>query len=578
MKRQWEPDELAAEWTLSPGDLTLLANKAGATRLGFAALLAFFRHEGCFPTHKQEVPGAVVVHLASQVGVPADAYVAYDWRGRAIKYHRAQIRAAFGFRETTIRDADALVGWLVREVLPRERALDRIRAALYAQCRERYLEPPTPERVERLVRSALAMHEQQLSRTIYERLSPRAVAALDALLTAAAAAATAAAPGAGEEAGEAVRPAVAAQVALKSDPGPAGLASLLAEVAKLQQLRRLELPPDLLADVASKTRQAYRQRVQVEEPHELRRHPAPLRTTLLAAWAALRSGELTDNLVEVLIQTIERIGTAAEHRVEQALLADFRRVTGKTGLLFRVAEAAVEHPDGIVREVVFPAVGGEHVLRELVKEYKATGPGYRRKLHQAMRRSYQAHYRRLLPPLLDTLEFHSNNETHRPLVQALDLLKRYAGSKARTFAAEEAVPIRGVVRPGWRELVVEPDKKGRQRVNRISYELCVLEAVRERVRWKEVWVPGADRYRNPADDLPPDFATRREAYYQALGQPVEADAFLAGLQREMREALAGLDRALPTNRDVRLVRKPDGTGRIRLSPLTALPEPPTWPA
>jgi TnpA family transposase len=571
MKRLWEPDELVAEWTLGPGDLTLLANKAGATRLGFAALLAFFRHEGRFPTHKQEVPGAVVVHLASQVGIPAEAYVAYDWRGRAIKYHRAQIRAALGFRETSVQDADTLVGWLVREVLPHERAVDRIRSALYAHCRELCLEPPTPERIERLVRSALATHEQQLSRAVHDRLSPRAVAALDALLTPGAPGALAGAVPAG---GESARATVAALVALKTDPGPAGLASLAAEIAKLQHLRTLELPPDLLADVAPKTRQAYRQRVQVEEPHELRRHATPLRSTLLAAWAALRSGELTDSLVEVLIQTIERIDTAAEHRVEQELLADFRRVTGKTGLLFRVAEAAVEHPDGIVREVVFPAVGGEHVLHELVKEYKATGPGYRRKLHQAMRRSYQAHYRRLLPPLLDTLEFRSNNETHRPLIQALELLKRYAASKARTFAAEEVVPLRGVVRPGWRELVVEPDPKGRERVNRISYELCVLEAVRERVRCKEVWVPGADRYRNPDDDLPADFAARREAYYQALGQPVEADAFLAGLQREMTAALAGLDRDLPTNQDVRLVRRPDGPGRIRLSPLAALAEPP----
>jgi hypothetical protein len=177
MKRLWEPDELVAEWTLGPGDLTLLANKAGATRLGFAALLAFFRHEGRFPAHRQEVPGAVVVHLASQVGVPAEAYVAYDWRGRAIKYHRAQIRAALGFREASVQDAQALVGWLVREVLPYERAADRIRSALYAHCRARCLEPPTPERIERLVRSALATHEQQLSRAVYARLSPRAVAA-----------------------------------------------------------------------------------------------------------------------------------------------------------------------------------------------------------------------------------------------------------------------------------------------------------------------------------------------------------------------------------------------------------------
>jgi hypothetical protein len=172
-------------------------------------------------------------------------------------------------------------------------------------------------------------------------------------------------------------------VELKTDPGPAGLESMLAEIAKLKRLRAIGLPSDQFADVAPKARQGYRQRVQVEEPYELRRHPEPVRSTLLAAWAALRSGELTDNLVDTLVQAIERIDTTAQHRVEQELLADFRRVTGKTGLLFRVAEASVERPDGIVREVVFPAVGGERVLRDLVSEYKATGPGYRRKFHQA---------------------------------------------------------------------------------------------------------------------------------------------------------------------------------------------------
>jgi len=299
-----------------------------------------------------------------------------------------------------------------------------------------------------------------------------------------------------------------------------------------------------------------------------------VRSTLLAAWAADRSAELTDNLVETLVQTIERIDTTAQRRVEQELLADFRRVTGMTGLLFRVAEASVKRPDGTVREVVFPAVGGEQVLHELVKEYKATGPGYRRKLHQAMRRSYQAHYRRLLPPLLDTLEFCSNNDAQQPVVQAVQLLKRYATSKARTFAAADVVPLRGVVRPGWRELVIEHDKKGRPRVNRISYELHVLQAVRERVRCKEVWVSGADRYRNPDDDLPSDFAMRREAYYQDLGQPLEAEAFTGRLQREMAEALAKLDRELPSNPHVRLVERRNGKNAIRLSPLTALPEPP----
>jgi hypothetical protein len=114
-------------------------------------------------------------------------------------------------------------------------------------------------------------------------------------------------------------------------------------------------------------------------------------------------------------------------------------------------------------------VSGGHVLHELVKEYKATGPGYRSKLHQATGRSYQAHYRRRLPPLLGTLAFHSKSEAHRAVVQAVQVLKRHAGSKRRIFPAKEAVPSRGIVRPGWRELVVEHHKRGWSRVNRVTW-------------------------------------------------------------------------------------------------------------
>jgi hypothetical protein len=40
MKRLWAVDELVEHWTLLPDDLALLANKTGATRLGFASPLA----------------------------------------------------------------------------------------------------------------------------------------------------------------------------------------------------------------------------------------------------------------------------------------------------------------------------------------------------------------------------------------------------------------------------------------------------------------------------------------------------------------------------------------------------------
>ena len=66
-------------------------------------------------------------------------------------------------------------------------------------------------------------------------------------------------------------------------------------------------------------------------------------------------------------------------------------------------------------------------------------------------------------------------------------------------------------------------------MNRINYEICVLQTLRERLRCKEIWAPGANRFRNPDDDLPTDFADRRAACYEHLGLPTDACAFTAML-------------------------------------------------
>jgi hypothetical protein len=38
----------------------------------------------------------------------------------------------------------------------------------------------------------------------------------------------------------------------------------------------------------------------------------------------------------------------------------------------------------------------------------------------------------------------------------------------------------------------------------------VLEALRDRLRCKEIWVVGADKWRNPDEDLPQDFDEKRD--------------------------------------------------------------------
>lgn len=237
MKRLWTQEELIEHWTLTPDELALLGNKVGATRLGFVVLLRAFQHEGAFPVGKHEVPAPVVAFLARQVGVPAAAYLEYDWGGRAIKYHRAQVREHLGVREATIADAEVVAGWLVAHVLDQQHQPDALRAAAQGRFRALRLEPPTPKQLARLIRSALHTWEARLFATTLARLAPATVAALDALV--------ATRPdevAAGTTDGRAV-PETSAFAVLRADPGAVGLASVAAESAKLATLRALDLPP-----------------------------------------------------------------------------------------------------------------------------------------------------------------------------------------------------------------------------------------------------------------------------------------------------------------------------------------------
>jgi Domain of unknown function (DUF4158) len=154
MKRDSQADELAEQWTLLPGERELLANKSGATRLGFAVLLKFFQCEARFPQSRQEVPLNVVGFLAKQVEVSAACYAEYDWQGRAIKYHRAQIRSFLGFREATLRDAETLTAYLSEHVVPQAWSDEQVKAAAYQRLRALAIEPPTSERLDRIIASA----------------------------------------------------------------------------------------------------------------------------------------------------------------------------------------------------------------------------------------------------------------------------------------------------------------------------------------------------------------------------------------------------------------------------------------
>jgi hypothetical protein len=133
-----------------------------------------------------------------------------------------------------------------------------------------------------------------------------------------------------------------------------------------------------------------------------------------------------------------------------------------------------------------------------------------------------------------------------------------------------------VVTPRWKEKVFE-QVNGETKINRRYYELCVLEKLERALKCKEVWVEGSYDFRNPSEDLPSDWSDeqRRTLHYQALGKPLDAQAFVRLLRTRMEAALTNFNRVLPDLNHLRIFRprQNDDRGLWALAKLERQPEP-----
>lgn len=563
MQRHWNDHELETYWSFSSDELKLLPHRDASSRLGVAASLKFFQLEGYFPSSGRDIPSAALDYMAKQLDVEPNAISDYDWQGRTGKRYRGRLRTALGIRSAIAEDFKAVESWLREEVVPWDHNLRHLQEAVHEWYRSRLIEPPTAGRIERLVRSAVRTHEAKIFDGTVAQLRPSTRQAMDALIDSSI-------PSDDSDADEGVDWRSTTFSVLKTDPGRVSLKSVLRELEKLRQIEELQLPENLFTEIQPKILRQYRLRAAAEPPREVRLHPEPIRYTLLAAFCWQRRQEIIDGLVDLLIQIVHRISVRAEKKVVDELLGDLQKVHGKTTLLFKMAEAALGQPNGVVKDVLYPVVS-EQTLTDLVKEYRAHGPTYRRHVYTILRASYSGHYRRMLPPLLDALDFRTHLATHRPIINALALIKANRESRKQHFAVDGTVPIEGVVPPNWRELVLEQDSSGEVRVNRINYEISALHSLREGLRCKAIWVAGADRFRNPDEDLPADFNTQRTTYYAAIQQPENADDFIVGVRQAMEDSLSRFNDGLPKNPKVSL--REQGKNRIKLSPLDPQPEP-----
>ncbi len=557
-KATYAHEDLVEHFLLTPAERAFVDTCYGdANRHGVAVWLKSVQYLGYFPDDLHQVPPAVRTFIAHQLQLLWDHTADYPWHSTTHDRHLALIRQHTGFRFPTGQDKQELETWLRTHGAPEAPTEEELGECAYARLRALGIELPAEPELQRIVRAALWGFFHDIYQRVTARLPEALRTTLDQLLV--------------------VGPdeVQSAFDQLKAEPSAPGVKPLQQEITKLQTLRAIGIPADALADVPFKVLQLLKRRANNEDASQMRAHPTPIRYALLACFIQLRTMEVTDDAVRMLLEVIRRIETQTEKHLNRELLQDIKRVAGKIQILFRVAEAVVEEPDGTIRDVIFPRVT-EGTFRDLVAESKASGPQYRVWYHYVMRQKFARHYRRMLPLVLDHLTFRSENR-FQPVIDALTVIKRYLGTKYQYFP--EAVPVEGVVPPSWRDTVIEAHKDGTVRINRQSYELCVLRQLEQALKCKESWVEGSYAFCNPSQDMPANWTNddQRTAYYRLLQQPVEVASFIDPLRERLTIALTQFNRDLPRNPYVHLYAPAvhDDRRLFAVARLTAQPEPPT---
>ncbi|MBW4548541.1 MAG: Tn3 family transposase [Symplocastrum torsivum CPER-KK1] len=183
VKPHWDTEELVENWTLLPQELERVNKKVGANQIGFAILLKSFQLVARFPDSDAEIPDLIISYIASQLKIDPNLYSQYNWQGRSLKNHRAEIRQLFGFRTATLSDSEEMSNWLIENILPNEQRFEPLLQLIYQRFRELQIEPPTPQQVERLTRSAIHQHETKFCNQIFSQLTPTNIEQIDLLLT-----------------------------------------------------------------------------------------------------------------------------------------------------------------------------------------------------------------------------------------------------------------------------------------------------------------------------------------------------------------------------------------------------------
>ncbi len=549
MKQHWIHIELVKYWTLSQDELRVIKTKNH--ELVYAFKMKYFDIHGVMYMPIITIPDVVLNFIKEQINISNKDFSGYNWDGRTSRQHNIEIREYYGYKKVNKKNYQDISDYLYKNIISqgssKGEALNNILAFLYKE----KIEPPSLKELRRYINKIYTEYEHSLFYSITKTLTPANKRHLNNII-------------------EIQSGNNSILTLIKSNAGKISTPTIKEEVTKLAYIKETGIfTKDLMEKIPRKILKKYHDKLSILKISELVRirKDSPLQYYgMLGCFCLYKGGKLFDILIEIFIRRFHKIEQKAKANAKQELWDSQEE---NNTLFDSLLDISINKPDGVIKEAIYPQVGGVTKLEQAQLSKESKDLTKRHLEYKYLSKLYINHHRCNIFLILQHLDMQSNN-TNDTLDTILYIIDKLADSKYQQiyYPVKKKMPMEGIV--SFKDLnVVNTDEN---RIIRIYYELAVLRKLRKEFRYKNIWTKNSLKYSDPEKDFPADFYNEKAYYCKLLNLDKSGDIEILKVRQSLLEVTKELNKTIEANPNVRIAKK-KGKHHLFITPYSAQEEP-----
>ena len=287
-----------SQWHLTDEQIKLVKQKNKGYHLYFASLLKYYEHYQRFFESPTELKYHAIKIIANQLKITTVS-LKISLPIRTLERFRAEIREHFNSSGISRENEELIKQWLLTQIFPKQ-DMNHIQLfnTVISYMQKEKIERISDGYIRRIISSAKQQYESLMFQRIYDSLNSETKGYLDGLM---------------------INENQTSRFALmKRWPRGLSLETILGEADKLRFFRLLALPT-YLEEIPNKQLLRHYRNISTKYPSAIKLMPETHKYALLAIFAVVRTRQLTDNLVELLIRITHKVVTKGENKLKHEL-------------------------------------------------------------------------------------------------------------------------------------------------------------------------------------------------------------------------------------------------------------------